>query len=94
MKRFRSGAWLQALLGLLFVLEGEVLHADGELLVMEALRRGVLLSTAWVFLAVGLLLVALTLRRTVLWLEALRRIETTPQRSFNLQLRVLGPSGG
>jgi LmbE family N-acetylglucosaminyl deacetylase len=60
---------------------------------MDNLRRGVLLSVSWIFLAVGLLLVILTLRKTYFWLKAVQKTRVPPTRYFNLQLQVRSREG-
>jgi len=64
-----------------------------ETVVMEELRRGLLLFVSWTFLVVGLLLVALTLRKTYLWMAAVQKAKHPPTRYFNLQLKVRGADG-
>jgi LmbE family N-acetylglucosaminyl deacetylase len=61
-----------------------------EVVVMDDLRRGVLIAVSWIFLAVGLVLVVLTLRKTCIWLRAIRKARVPPTRYFNLQLEVRG----
>jgi LmbE family N-acetylglucosaminyl deacetylase len=68
-------------------------ESDRETAMMDNLRRGVLLSVSWIFLVVGLILVALTLRRTYIWLTAVRKARVPPTRYFNLQLQVRGRDG-
>ena len=83
---------------------GEALQGDEDTLqgrrtsgedreILEDLRRGVLLSVSWIFLVVGLVLVSLTLRKTYLWLMAVRKARVPPTRYFNLQLQVRGRGG-
>jgi len=83
-------------LGLLVFLPSGSLFAgldEAEAAMMDNLRRGVLLSVSWIFLAVGLLLVTLTLRKTYIWLKAVQKTRVPPTRYFNLQLQVRGPDG-
>jgi len=61
-----------------------------EVVVMDNLRRGVLIAVSWIFLVVGLVLVVLTLRKTYIWLRAVRKARVPPTRFFNLQLEVRG----
>jgi LmbE family N-acetylglucosaminyl deacetylase len=68
-------------------------EGDRELVMMDNLRRGVLLSVSWIFLVVGLILVGLTLRRTYIWLRAVQNARVPPTRYFNLQLQVRGREG-
>jgi LmbE family N-acetylglucosaminyl deacetylase len=63
---------------------------DREVVMMDNLRRGVLIAVSWVFLVVGLILVALTLRKTYIWLRAVQKARVPPTRYFNLQLEVRG----
>ncbi|MBN2551684.1 MAG: hypothetical protein JXB06_02890, partial [Spirochaetales bacterium] len=66
---------------------------EAQAAMMDNLRRGVLLSVSWIFLAVGLLLVTLTLRKTWLWLKAVQKTRIPPTRYFNLQLQVRNRRG-
>ncbi|UCF98583.1 MAG: PIG-L family deacetylase [Spirochaetaceae bacterium] len=66
---------------------------DAETAVMDNLRRGVLISVSWILLFVGFALVALTLRKTYIWLMALHKARVPPTRYFNLQLQVRDQSG-
>ena len=61
-----------------------------EVVVMDNLRRGVLIAVSWTFLVVGLVLVVLTLRKTYIWLRAVQKARVPPTRYFNLQLEVRG----
>jgi len=72
---------------------GEALQGDEDREILEDLRRGVLVSVSWIFLVVGLVLVSLTLRKTYLWMTAVRKASIPPTRYFNLQLQVRGRGG-
>ena len=74
------------LLGPVVSLSAQIAAADAAM--VENLRRVVLSLVSWIFLIVGLLLVVLALRRTYLWLAALRRSKIPPTRYFTLQLQV------
>jgi len=68
-------------------------ESDRETVIMDNLRRGVLVSVSWIFLVVGLTLVAMTLGKTYIWLKAVQRTRVPPTRYFNLQLQVRGRDG-
>jgi hypothetical protein len=68
-------------------------YDPGEAVVMDNLRLGVLEAVSWVFLIVGLTLVALTLRKTYVWLKAVQRAKVPPTRTFNLLLQVRDRDG-
>ena len=63
-------------------------QAASEAVVMDNLRLGVLQAVSWVLLAVGLMLVSLTLRKTYVWFRAMQKSRVPPTRYFNLQLQV------
>jgi len=67
--------------------------SDRETVIMDNLRRGVLVSVSWIFLVVGLTLVAMTLGKIYNWLKAVQRTKMPPTRYFNLQLQVRGRDG-
>jgi len=68
-------------------------QGDREIVMMDNLRRGVLVSVSWIFLFVGLILVVLTLQKTYIWLKAVQRAKVPPTRYFNLQLQVRSRDG-
>jgi LmbE family N-acetylglucosaminyl deacetylase len=68
-------------------------EAVKEAVAMDNLRRGVLAAVSWIFLMVGLTLVALTLRRTYIWLKAVQNARVPPTRYFNLLLQVRDRDG-
>jgi LmbE family N-acetylglucosaminyl deacetylase len=75
--------------------EGRSLAGQGEreVLMMDVLRRAVLLSVSWAFLLIGLILVGLTLRKTYIWLKAVQKARVPPTRYFNLQVQVRDRNG-
>jgi LmbE family N-acetylglucosaminyl deacetylase len=60
---------------------------------MDYLRRGLLFAVSWVLLIVGLMLVALTLWKTYIWLRAVQKARVPPARYFNLLLQVRSRDG-
>ena len=68
-------------------------EAAREAEMMDNLRRGVLVVVSWIFLVVGLTLVALTLRKTYIWLRAVQKARVPPTRYFNLLLQVRNRDG-
>jgi len=68
-------------------------EAAREAEMMDNLRRGVLVAVSWIFLVVGLTLVALTLRKTYIWLRAMQKARVPPTRYFNLLLQVRNRDG-
>ena len=66
---------------------------EREVIVMDNLRQGVLVAVSWIFLIVGLSLVALTLRKTYIWLRVVQKARVPPTRYFNLLLQVRNRDG-